>query len=718
MNTKKITCLLQVASKFDVRDFKTDKATKSRAYVATILKNLEPLGFTFSPRLMGNLYMIGKQDLVSIYTTILPILKKMKGAHVAHKPMFVNFPTDVMEGDQVELYLNAMIHYLGIALGENILPDAEKEARSPLIGNYKLTVIDLADKDEYIKVVNNLMTSSIAVSDQQKTYIKDFYADNKATFKVPEIKNKEIASYVAGLLYSDKNTSGLKSLMRTPTDILRFLTALSDGDVSLAENTKFKNLKRAERRVILELLNGMKELPENMVKHRNKWLRVGEILHPGDFSKRFKKAFRAFKDLRQEANIETFHSKVEALLEGGHFDRAAKLLSERPTEMARRLDHIVRNAAKINPILTLFKKAALSVPTNVLLNIRSHFQGRSETRNSRIFFPKGNISKVQVVFKPLPLIDEGICVKIIDIVESVLVERFAKEKKWGNVFIDESLRNINVPLALRSASTAFKTVARGSRIAIPGDKKVIRLFTWWKNGLKGKPKDKSEDEYGFGGGDRIDIDLSSQFLNDEFEPSGHVSFTNLRYGGLNQSEEEQISAHSGDITSAPNGAAEFIDVNIAKALQAGNRYVVVNINSYTGQNFCDMNECFAGVMLRENLQSGEIFDAKTVVHKFDLTSASTAGVPMLFDLKTREVIWLDLVMPKKNGYWGRTVEGNRHGMTAIVRGITEMEKPTLYDLLTLHAKGRGKIVAKREDAKKVFDLEYAVNSLPEILTLI
>ena len=718
MNTKKISCLLEVASKFDVRDFKTDKGTKNRPYVATMLKNIEPLGFAFSQRLIGNLATVSKQDLVNIYTTILPILKKMKGAHVAHKPMYVNFPTDVMEGNQVELYLNAMIHYLSVALGENILPEAEKEARSPLIGNYKLTVIDLADLNEYPKLINSLMTASIAISDKQKTYLKDFYNDNKATFKVPEIKNKENAAFVAGLLYSDKNATALKSLMRTHTDILRFLTALSDGDVSLAENTKFKNMKRAERRVILELLNGMKDLPENMVKHRNKWLRVGEILHPGDFSSRFKKIYRAFKDLRQEANIETFHSKVEALLEAGQFEKAAALLSERPTEMARRLDHLVRSATKVNPILTLFKKAALSVPTNVLLNIRSHFQGRSDTRNSRIFFPKGNVSKVQVVFKPLPLIDESICVKIIDTVESVLVDRFAKEKKWGNVYIDESLRNVNVPFALRSASTAFKTVARGSRIAVPGDKKVIRLFTWWKNGIKGKPKNKPESDYGWGGGDRIDIDLSTQFLDDNFEPSGHVSWTNLRYGGRGQNGDEEISAHSGDITNAPEGAAEFIDINIAKALEAGNRYVVVNINCYTGQSFCDMNECFAGVMLRDNLKSGEIFDAKTVTHKFDLTSAATAGVPLLFDLKTKELIWLDLVMPKKNGFWGRTVEGNRHGLTAIVRGITEMEKPTLYDLLTLHAKGRGKIVTKREDAKKVFDLDYAVNSLPEILTLI
>ena len=711
MNTKKISCLLEVASKFDVKDFALDKTNKNKVYVATMLKNLEPLGFTFSKKLINSLADVSKQDLTTIYNTILPILKKLKGAHVAHKPMYPNFPTQVMDADQAELYLNAIIHYLGIVLEENVLPEYPKEERSPLIGNYKLAVIEIADKDEYTKIINSLLTSSIAISEQQKAYFVDFYEANKTTFAVPDIKNKEIASYVAGVLYKDKNATGLKTLLKTPTDILRFVTALSDGDVSLAENTKFKNLKRAERRLLLNLLNGMKDLPENMVKHRNKWLRVGEILHPGDFSKQFKKIYRAFKSLRQEANIETFHSKVEAFLEEGRFDMAADLLSERPTELARRLDHLVRNAKKTTPILTLFKKTAIKVPTSVLLNIRSHFQSRTEIKPTRIFFPKGNVSKVKVIEKPLPVLDADICNKVVEIIETVLVDRFAQEKKWGNVYISEELRDINVPFALRSASTAFKTVARGSRIAIPGDKKVIRLFTWWKNGLKGQPDKKTEDYYD---GSRIDIDLSSQFLDENFEPSGHVSWTSLRMGR----GEDNISAHSGDITNAPQGASEFIDINIEKAVKAGNRYAVITIHSFTGQTFAEMKECFAGVMLRNDLKSGEAFDAKTVTHKFDLTSASTSAIPLLFDLQTRELIWLDLTMPKRNNNFGRTVQGDRAGLTAIVKGITDMEKPTLYDLFTLHAKGRGKIVKTREEAKKIFDLDYSVNNLPEILTLI
>lgn len=709
MNSNKTACLLEVASKIDLSDFKTNKTNANKALVATFAKNIEGLGFTFSKTLINKLSNLNKADLGTLSKEVTSILQKMVGANVKHKPMYPNFPEQVMNADEVELYLNALLHYLGLPAGENILSPENKTKRSPLIGNYKLKVIDLASADEYRNVINNLVNSNIALSEQQKGHVKAFYEANKATFHAPLIKNKEISAFLAGLFYADGRVNELAVMLRTPTDVLRFITALSGGDISLAENTKFKKMKRSERRILLDLLNRMKGLQENMVKYKTKWLRVGEILHPGDYASKFKKIFSAFRDLRQDADIETFNSTVEALLLKGEFDKAAKVLSERPTELVRRLDHLLRNSAKTTVIMNLFKKAVKDVPTNVLLNVRSHFMGRHQLQDTRIFFPKGSLAKVQVMDMNLSVLDKALCEKIATIVEESLVERFSSLKKMGKVYVDEALKTVNIPFALRSASFSFKTVARGSRVAIPGDKKIVRLFTYWRNGLK-----PGATNTGHWGEDRIDIDLSAMFLNEKFEESGHVSWTNLRYGGGN----DNVSAHSGDIVDAPNGASEFIDINIEKALKMGARYVAVNIITYTGQNFSDMKECFAGVMLRDNLKSGEAYEAKSVEHKFDLTSASQTAMPMLFDLKTREMIWLDMVLPKRNAYWGRTIEGNARSISRVVQGIVEMNKPTLYDLFTLHAKGRGKLVKSKKDADKVYDLNYALDSVPEILTLI
>ena len=106
--------------------------------------------------------------------------------------------------------------------------------------------------------------------------------------------------------------------------------------------------------------------------------------------------------------------------------------------------------------------------------------------------------------------------------------------------------------------------------------------------------------------------------------------------------KESFAVHSGDITSAPQGASEFIDIDISKALSLGIRYVMMSINSYTQQNYCDLPICFAGFMMREDAQQGQIYEPTTVQHKFDVTSKSSFTIPLIIDLEKREVIWTDL----------------------------------------------------------------------------
>jgi stress response protein SCP2 len=56
---------------------------------------------------------------------------------------------------------------------------------------------------------------------------------------------------------------------------------------------------------------------------------------------------------------------------------------------------------------------------------------------------------------------------------------------------------------------------------------------------------------------RTDYDLSVLMLNEKFEYANQLSWTNLR-------TEDGVGVHSGDITSAPDGASEFIDIDLGK----------------------------------------------------------------------------------------------------------------------------------------------------------
>lgn len=234
----------------------------------------------------------------------------------------------------------------------------------------------------------------------------------------------------------------------------------------------------------------------------------------------------------------------------------------------------------------------------------------------------------------------------------------------------------------------MRTLVRGSKLAFGDDKNTVRFFIWWK------------EVEGDSWNSRVDLDLSASAYSDRWSNKGAVTFYNLR---------ESYAVHSGDITSAPNGAAEFIDVDINKAVSAGVRYIVMTVHGYTDQNFCDLPECFAGFMLREKPNSGEVFDPRTVEDKADISMAARSGVPMIIDLVDRKVIWCDAALKtnRYDSYWssGNTVASTRGSIELLGKAFTNIQKPNLYDLFYLHALGRGKVVTDESNADVVFSVK-------------
>lgn len=160
------------------------------------------------------------------------------------------------------------------------------------------------------------------------------------------------------------------------------------------------------------------------------------------------------------------------------------------------------------------------------------------------------------------------------------------------------------------------------------------------------------------------------------------------------------------------GASEFIDITMDKAHNHdhGIHYVVMNVLVFAGPTFKEHKKCYAGWMTRSAPGSNEIYDPKTVVSKIDLQSESRNAIPVVFDLKEREAIWCDLGT-KKNIDWserlvGNNVEANRASIIDVLRSIISLDnKPTLYDLLSLHGTARGALVEKKKGADIKFGLE-------------
>lgn len=679
-----------------------------------IQANIADMGYTLSGDIITELKRLTHPELAFYYKLFDATLSEMTGDNVEHIPLFRNFPEDVP--DDEEYFFNRVIEFLknefglteetskvlscGHAINTEIfdlsnfgacpicqmrvdMDDLEDEKERPSLDEITpFKIIRLGTEEELFSIFKNLVSSAASISESDRADITTFFdvLGKEVLELIPEeipfIENK---IFVAKLIIQNlKSGFGLSRLLKTSTDVLRFITALSGGDISLAENCKFANFSRVHRRSFLAILNKVGS-SEDMLRYKSRWIRVGEKLHPGDYKSRYPKAFILFQVLRDNEKIETFRGKIEVMLADDNWFHAMNMLKTRPGEFARRLDLLLRLSNESDYVINAFYDIVNELPTRMLLQLLGHFSNRNEKQDLRVFFPKGNIAKLQAIEDERSTISRNCIFKVNQSIKNALTEKFYTLDKLGNVFIDEELKNYLIPLTQRSASKALHTIARGSRVNLPGTK-IIRAFLHWMENTV-----------------RTDLDLTLTFYNNDWKELDQISYTRL---------QNTYAIHSGDLQSAPSpkGSSEFIDINIEKAKDLDVRFVVMQIYDYTGNGYVGLPECFAGIMGRNSkANKGQIFMPRTVKQKFDITSEVQISIPMILDLEEMQMIWTDISLTS-NGL--NNIESNRRGVELMGRAMINLHKikPNLYQLFSLHAKARGTIVHSKEEADLVFDV--------------
>lgn len=654
---------------------------------ATVAKNLQSLGFGLTAKLLERLTTLSEDAVAEWYAEVVPVLEKMVGAHRTFQPFYPNFPQQVMEASDAELFFNAVTHYFGFVVSDMlgdpslvVLPKYEKAVRPILAELHELRWIDVGSEEDFDAVFTRLASSNGALSESDKEVLRWFAAERDVAPLIPEtIPQKETLAFLIAAL---PDPACLMPAVATATDVLRIAVAMSEGDVSLAEPTKFCSFSKRERRFLLGCLENIGEgITEDMLRWKQRWIRLGERLHPGDFKSRFPRAWKAFDIIRNDKPFRTFNSRVEEAIAVGSHAGTIELLTQRPGDFARRLDHVLRRHAEQDAILETFLGVAHKVSTPVLFQAWHHFTTRDGLL-SRSFFPKGNAAKVQFKEGELPPLAEGVATRAAAGIRRVLVDRFRALPPLGKCLIDTRLKNQIVPFSQRSASRSLRTVARGSSFDLPGGD-TLRFFCWWKN-------IDATSEWA----SRVDLDLSASLFRPNWEISGDISYYNLKSGEC---------YHSGDVTSAPEGACEFIDINLPSVLKMGARFVVMSLLSYSQQPFLELPECFGGWMMREQPNSGEVFEPKTVRDKIDVTASSRGCVPVIVDAEDRTVYWADLSL--KTMAQINNAANNSVGFSQIGRAITELRKPTLFDLFLMHAEARGEVISSPATPDTVFGLD-------------
>lgn len=681
---------------------------KNKQIVATMNKNIEVFGYTMSETLFDKLVHMKAKNREVVYDALVSEFKEITGADKVYNPMYPNFPESVMEKDDFELYFNAIVHYWSFG---TLLPYEEKEERAPLFNTAKVKVLEAGSFDDLNNIFNNLCASKTSLS---KSDVDDMiFTLNSAKVTLPdEIPFKENAACVCRLLIDtgvDTDGSLCKKYVKTATDVLRLITAMSDGDVSLAENTKFRNLKRSERRIIMNLLAGCGNAAEDMSRYACKWIRVGEKLHPGEFAKNehYTKVVQAFGVIRNDGKIQSFAGKVDAAVASGDVNAVVSLLKKRPGEFARRIDFLLRTFDKDadrKTVIMGFASVAKDVSSTVLLQVREHFINKLDgSDDMKVFFPKGNLARSYYVKNDkIETVPEDAMKMVIAVCESALVNIYGNREFLGKVYINEALKDYMVPFSLRSAGKIMISVSRGSRIAIDDSAKIIRPFIWWTN---------TKDNI-------IDVDLSVAVFADDWNCLEHVSYNNL------ESDRFGI-CHSGDIINGGpvdgEGVAEFIDLDIDKALAAGARYAVFNVYNFSEELFSKMEHAAFGFMTRENMESGEIFEPSTVKQRMDLASATTTCIPVIFDLKERVFVWCDMALTAdhvRTGFGGINVESNLPSVVVTCKAMVDVKKPNLYDLFIFNAKARGVITDNPDEADIRFGLDDSCDVKPSDIDVI
>lgn len=497
----------------------------------------------------------------------------------------------------------------------------------------------------------------------------------------------------------------LDAHLTTATDVLRLLCVWSGGEADLIEPPRMRSLPRGIRRRLLAVLERCPRLVEDVLRHPTAWKRAAETLHPFEHHTRHPRTTLAFAVLRgtpmtgelgeevlrtaaahpHEVRIDgtrvraaTWHARVEEALAQKHTRAALDLLAERPGELLRRLDHVLR----LDDLRTLpddfadILRAALpQAGPAPLLAALGRLRVRHLPAARRVFFPRGQVTHAYTVDDTRPPLAGAVTEAVCALLEAEAVRRLASAPRVELAVVDSALAGLAVPAAERADAKALVSVPRGSTQPLPRGE-VLRLFLHWTEPAR----------------TRVDLDLSVALFDEGWEQVGLCDYTNLVHG-------ERWAVHSGDLTSAPapDGATEYVDLDLSALRAHGVRYALPVVFSFNNIPFEKLLDAFAGFMTlpaADGEARDAAYDPRTVRQRYDLAGDSRIHVPMLVDLKERTFLWVDLHLSGSEGLHSV----GRHS-TALARAGRDLHqyfasgRSTLWDLTVWHACARAREVA-------------------------
>ena len=586
----------------------------------------------------------------------------------------------------------------------------------------KLKELRLFTVDDMKHVFASLLASATPLDGTQKDSLEQLLRE----FPLPEDANitmKETAMLVIKLLVEQDKADEATKLLKTPTDVLRFLWYEKTGYVQIiepktlvaharklyyhmwgpldrgadaAKDMKQKLMLKYNRKACLHVALWLNAIPmtarqaaENMNPKRGMWVRMIRALRLGEYSR--KNGFdhlAEILDVFYKQDYTTWQGRVDKARSENDADKTLALLKERPGLFARCLFASMLRFGS-DKVLTAFEEIADKLPARLLLSLGNAAEAYFDPKEVRLARPiTGVIHKIEPN-KLLALYDDdqrkAMVAAVDGLYKSSMARRFAAQTtETKTIFIDPALYNIPVSVGDRSATIQDTSCAlMGTRFPVEGD--AVRLFLQWGKGLHAQ---------------HLDMDLSARISlpNNEI---AECAYYNLTCVG---------AKHSGDIRSIPEmvGTAEYIELSLPELEAAEAKYVTFTCNAYSVGALSP--NLVVGWMdsanpMKISEEKGVAYDPSCVQHMVCISEGNLSKglVFGVLDVAKREIIWLEMPFTAQTlrGADSASIEALLHKLEA---------KLTIGQLLDMKVKAQNLTVVENvEDADEAYTYEWALN---------
>lgn len=586
----------------------------------------------------------------------------------------------------------------------------------------KLKELRLFTTSDMERVFTSLLSSATPLDATQKDSLEQLLRE----FPLPEdagIGMKETAMLVIKLLVEQGKADEASALLKTPTDVLRYLWYEKTGYVQIiepktliaharrlyyhmwgpldqstdaAKGMKERLMLKYDRKACLRVAKWLNAIPmtarqaaENMNPKRGMWVRMIRALRLGEYSR--KKGFdhlAEILDVFYKQDFSTWQGRVDKACQANDADKTLDLLKERPGMFARCLFATMLRFGS-DKVLAAFDETADKLPARLLLSLGNAADQYFNPKEVRMARPITGVPRQIQPNKLLALYGdddrEAMAQAVNDLYKTSMERRFAMQKTEAKtIYIDPSLYHIPVSVGDRTTTIQDTSCAlMGTRFPVEGD--AVRLFLHWGKGLHAQP---------------LDMDLSARIVlsNNKVLECAYYSLTCVG------------ATHSGDIRHIPEmvGTAEYIELSLPTLEKAKAKYVMFTCNAYsTGALSPNLMVGWmdSAYPMKVSDKRGVAYDPSCVQHMVRVSEGNLSKglVFGVLDVAKREIIWLEMPFTSQTlrGASGEVVEALLHRLET---------KLSVGELLEIKAKAQGLTKTENADeADETYTYEWALN---------